>query len=760
LIALATTIIAGLVGPARALPPPPPPPQIGELPGADLIPDLSHAPVQVQGLTLNEPPVTDPAIGGTFGAPFAEPGVSCPRENEGMPANNPTAPGNCKPAAVSVAVLPNGNIVYWDGIEAEENVVNGIVFEIGDAAVNDQSRVMTINGANPPGSTWVQPTPVDGGAQEPASQDQYILPNAPPPLDQVFNDPGQALGALFCSDLVFLSNGKLLVPGGTHYYSEPHVPGTAYGVAELEGLRATRIFDPATNTWSQSGDMHFGRWYPSLVTLADGKVFVASGVTKLIKPVYTSNPRLSGTNVKQTETYNPATGKWTNNGASAKHSLPLFPRLHLLPDGKVYYDAAGQVFNPMGEAYDELLWNRAAVYNPNTKSWKYVGIPFGISADLASANVALTLGFRGSSFSVMLPLTPDGSGKYTKASFLSAGGVLGVTPGAHFSNTSSIINSVDTANGDKFTSTATAPLNNARWYSTGVLLPTGQVIAFSGANRDEVQAPAAGFPVHQAELFDPATGKWSRLASGHDDRTYHNTATLLPTGQVLVGGHSPISTLYGYNQTLPGGFSNAWRDPSFELYNPPYLYWGPRPAITSAPSALSYGQSITVGISGADSSDIASVVLVRNGAITHLVDGDQREVVLPITQRGAGTVTVTAPPSGKVTPPGPYMLFVNKTSSQGLIPSVAKQLFVGSAVSVAPPVPVTGASIGISSASLSKDATLAPASAGVDVTEAQWVRLPVSSSRGTWPLAATSLVALAASSTVLRRRRRGRLAVA
>jgi hypothetical protein len=284
----------------------------------------------------------------------------------------------------------------------------------------------------------------------------------------------------------------------------------------------------------------------------------------------------------------------------------------------------------------------------------------------------------------MLPLTPP----YTKAQFLSAGGVLGTTPGTYLANTSSVVNTVDTARNDAFSSQATGPLNNARWFSTGVQLPTGQVIAFNGANRDEVVGPGTGFAVRQAELFDPGTRKWTPLASTNDDRTYHNSAVLLPTGQVLVGGNAPLSTLYLNTQTIPGGFSNAFRDPSYELYDPPYLKWGiAQPVIRSvngssdpkANPGLAYGRAIT--ISTPDAASIQSVALVRNTALTHTVDGDQRTVMLPITARdaAAGTVTVTAPPSGNVAPPGPYMLFVNKGSSRGLVPSVARQVFVGAA---------------------------------------------------------------------------------
>ena len=661
----------------------PRPPQVGDLPGASQVPDVSHAPgaPAVPGVVNSgEGGPTDPAVGGRFGSPFAQPGPACPHETEG--AENPRAQQTrdditCKPAGVSVVVLPNGNVLYWDGLEAEENVDYSVAAEIGDKAVNDQSRVLRIDFANPFRSTWLSPRPVDAGADDRAGA-QYLMPGAPPPLDQVFNDPGNAPGALFCSDQVLLSNGEVLVPGGTLYYAEPHVPGTQFGVAELQGLRSTRIFNPANNTWSATGNMQFGRWYPSLVTLPDGKVFVSSGVTKLLKPVYSQHPLASGTNVEQTETYDPRTGRWTYNGKNADRSMPLFPRLHLLPDGKVYYDAAGQTFNPVGQSYDEAVWNLSAAYDPRSHSWQALGAPAGVSTGGRPTSTSAIAGFRGSSFSLMLPLKPP----YTRASFLAAGGVLGTSPGTYLATASSVIDSVDTKHGDQMSSTATGPLVNPRWYPTGVLLPTGQVIAFSGANRDEVVGPASGFPVEQAELFDPAGGRWTPLATGHNPRTYHNTAALLPTGQVLVGGNAPISTLYGYNQTLPGGFSNAFRDPSFEIYDPPYLRWGiPRPRISAAPRSVRWGGGFTVSTRSAGR--IASAVLMRNTAITHLVDGDQRSVELRIVRRSKGTLTLAAPPSGNVAPPGPYLLFLNERTPRGLIPSVAKQVFVGPRVSAA-----------------------------------------------------------------------------
>ena len=600
--------------------------------------------------------VEDEAAKGSFSKPFVEPDISgkpstdkCVQQDDGT--------FDCKPAAGSIAVLASGKILYWNALEGTENVKTGIAVEFGKYSVNDQTRLLDLGNGNP---SWSKPSPNDAGANPNGNDNETIVPGDS--STETYND-----GALFCADLNMLADGRIIAIGGTSYYSEPGNDALPYGVAELEGLKNARIYDPASNSWSQTGSMNYGRWYPSMVTLGDGKLFVASGVTKLIKPLYPNRPMDSGTNVKQTETYDPATGKWTYNGAGADRSLPLFPRLHLLPNGHVFYNAAGQVFNPAGQSYDEALWNIAATYDPEKKTWTDLG--------LAGAGT-MTPGFRGSTFSIMLPLRPNGDGKYKEASFLSAGGVLGVTPGSYLAVPTSAITTVDTSGGDSMATHETANMNESRWYSTGVALPTGQVLAFSGANRDEVVGPGTGFPVQTAELFDPATETWTQLAASPRARTYHNTAALLPDGRVLVGGHAPISTLYGANRTLPGGFSpNDGRDPTFEIFSPPYMFWGPRPSITRSPATAGYGDTMTIK-TDVDAGSIDSVTLVRNPTITHLVDGDQRTVELKVLARHGRSLTVAAPPTGNVAPPGPYMLFVNERTGKGLVPSESKQVFV------------------------------------------------------------------------------------
>lgn len=595
---------------------------------------------------------------GSFGPPFTEPTLGDGRASDQDCVTNADGTKSCKPAAGTLNVLPSGKILYWDALEGTENIQTSIVNEYGVKAINDQTRLLDLAGP-----LWSMPTPNDGGANPGGYANDPLVEGG---NAQTNND-----GALFCSDQSYLPDGRIVATGGTAYYQDPPIPGTDYGIAELEGLRNTRIYDPKTNTWLQGKDTKIGRWYPTLVELGNGNMLIASGVQKLVKPLYPDRIEGSGSNVKETETLDLKSGEWSDNGASGQRSLPLFPRLSLLPNGHVYYDAAGQAFNPFGQSYDEALWNVAASYDPAAKEWKDLGIP-GVGT--------LQPGFRGSTFSVQLPLEPDAQGRYTKARYLAAGGVYGLppSPGGYVATKESAITTVDTGAGDAISTKQVGDLNQPRWYSTGVLLPTGDVMAFSGSDRDEVQTPGTEFPVKQAEMFDHESQTWKPMATATRPRTYHNTAVLLPDATVLVGGHAPIPTLYTGNTTLPGGFAPNGHDPSFERYRPPYLACGPQPKIERADGEVGYGARTSIDVDVA-ADDVKSVVLVRNPTLTHLVDGDQRNVELPIVARSGHRVTVAAPPDGNVAPPGPYMLFVNvRGASCGkLVPSKAAQVFVG-----------------------------------------------------------------------------------
>lgn len=629
--------------------------------------------------------VPDPAQVGRWGAPFVEPTVAgqttdevCVDEaQEGDDHDGPTL--TCKPAAGSLAVIGDDDVLYWNALEDTEEVETSITAEFGAVSINDQARRLDV-GAR----VWTPTDPADSGANPDGYDTDPLFPELA--SQETYND-----GALFCAALGFMPDGRLLAAGGTAYYHDPALI-SKYGITEIEGLPNSRIYDPATNAWTQGASMNYGRWYPSLVPLADGRMFVASGVKKLVKTFYPNQPPTdSGRNVVQTETYDPATDTWTDNGVAAQKSLPLYPRTHLLPNGQVYFNAAGQVFNPNGYAYDELFWNYASAYNPTTKAWSDLGIPgLGTAAP----------GFRGSTSSIMLPLQPDANGHYGQARFLTAGGILGTSPGTYFAVKDARVDTVDTAT-MALSSTSTGSLHQARWYGTGVLTPTGEVVMLSGAGADEVVGPGTGIPVTQPELWNPATGTWTVLAAASEKRTYHNTAVLLPDGRILVGGHAPISTLYGNNTTIVPGVTTPQetRNPSFEIFEPPYLFRGDRPVIEAAPATLQHGKDYAIELD-VPASEVDSVVLMRRAAITHLVDGAQRSVVLPIVKRSGKTVHVAMPDQVAVAPDGPYLLFVNRSTASGAVPSVAAEVTVtgGSALASGSSSP---ASVATSSASAS-----------------------------------------------------------
>jgi hypothetical protein len=97
--------------------------------------------------------------------------------------------------------------------------------------------------------------------------------------------------------------------------------------------------------------------------------------------------------------------------------------------------------------------------------------------------------------------------------------------------------------------TTTGSLNNAREGHTATLLPNGLVLVVAGVYLYN----GSGFPLIICELYNPATGIWTTIASLSTARDGH-TATLLPNGLVLVAGGDDYNSVLASCDLYYSGF--------------------------------------------------------------------------------------------------------------------------------------------------------------------------------------------------------------
>ena len=99
---------------------------------------------------------------------------------------------------------------------------------------------------------------------------------------------------------------------------------------------------------------------------------------------------------------------------------------------------------------------------------------------------------------------------------------------------------------------STGSLQTARDIHTATLLRNGKVLVVGGHLR--IKGKPGSATLASAELYDPASKTWSATESMHTERSFHN-ATLLPDGKVLVVGGlnqrgNPVSTAEVYDPTI------------------------------------------------------------------------------------------------------------------------------------------------------------------------------------------------------------------
>jgi hypothetical protein len=423
----------------------------------------------------------------------------------------------------------------------------------------------------------------------------------------------------FCAGHAQLGDGRLLVAGGTNGYESAATNNT------FSGSRRAYVFDATTERYESVPNMTTARWYPSLLTLGDGSVLAVAG---------------QGSDGRLTSTWQRfAGGTWTTDQQppvrddltpGARMSWPMYPGLHLLDDGRVFFSSTHTFGLSMPPGTWDLATNRMH------------GVA-GLS-DRAHTDHAM---------SVLLPPAQD-------QKVMLIGG--GRDDGSLSTNRTAV---VDFKQPDPRYVDA-APLDAPKMYTSAVILPDRTVFETGGAQR---QRSYGNSYVQSSQIYDPRTGTWTKAKDATVPRGYHSSAVLLPDGRVATFGNNPSD----------GSFELR-----IELYSPDYLTKGERPRITQVATDVTYGGSYAM--TTAPGTPIRDVSLVRPMAVTHSDDGNQRLVDVPFTTNPDGSLQLSVTDNPNLAPPGWYMLFATDTNG---VPSVASWVKVGHVPGN--PAPVEGA---------------------------------------------------------------------
>lgn len=372
----------------------------------------------------------------------------------------------------------------------------------------------------------------------------------------------------------------------------------------------TSIYNPTTNAWTAAALMVRGRGYQGAVTLSNGGVFTVGGSWS------------GNIGDKDGETWQSATG-WRLNSA-------------IWDDYILTGDAAG-IYRSDNHAWLFAGANGRVFHAGPSKQMNWFDTTGNGNVTPAGNRAADTDAMNGNAvmYDIGRILTVGGAPDYENAP---------ATTNAH-------VIDIRTATP---TVRKVGSMSYARAFHNSVVLPNGQVVVMGGQTYPVVFTDDGA--VLTAELWDPATEKFSRLAAMVTPRTYHSVALLLTDGRVLSGG---------------GGLCGdcTTNHPNVEILTPPYLLnadgsAATRPSITAAPADATLGTTISVSAT----SGMKAFSIVRMSSSTHSVNNEQRRVPLTFTVGTAGEYLLQIPSDPGVVVPGYYMLFAMNAAG---VPSVA-----------------------------------------------------------------------------------------
>lgn len=131
---------------------------------------------------------------------------------------------------------------------------------------------------------------------------------------------------------VLLNDGRVFIKGHAGYINGPFVdisPDDPY-YPEESPTKLPQIFDPTSNSWAAASPMNTPKLGGTAIVLNDGNVLVVGG--EVFQEMYWGYPYFHC--YVPAEIYDPNTNTWTQTGTQASGSLNP-SKVSLLPDGKV-----------------------------------------------------------------------------------------------------------------------------------------------------------------------------------------------------------------------------------------------------------------------------------------------------------------------------------------------------------------------------------------------------------------------------------------
>lgn len=482
----------------------------------------------------------------------------------------------------------------------------------------------------------------------------------------------------FCAGGAFLANGTLLAVGGNGNLSwlDPTVTDGWRGIRYLTRSASDNSSNGAN--WVEPGNqLDTARWYPSVQTLPDGTIFVASG-------------SLNGLDPAQHANNNPTYEILDQNGITQGQSIPMeilvksqpyymYPFIHLLPDGNlfIFVSKSSEIFNFSSNTTIQSLPDLPGEYRTYPNTGTSVLLPLS-SSNNWSAEILIC---GGGAYQDLTSPTDASCGRITPLS------------------SSSSSNKNPTWELDS--------LPQGRTMLDNILLPDGTILFLNGAHIGSQGFGLADDPTMQVliyEPFAPLGSRWTTGAQSTIPRLYHSIATLLLDGSVLVAGSNPnempvVEDDDRSSSSSDGGmfFPTEFRT---ERYFP--LYFSSGSDSSSRPGnvllstlelysnhsefQISFQLPPTAAAAAAEEEEVddekennnephppkIQISLLHNGFITHSLHMNQRMLFLDFTDVSSSsshekktknlaqqkTLRVRMPPTPNLAPPGPYVVYV------------------------------------------------------------------------------------------------------